>query len=166
MSLKKKGSKPNAKKSSSPKPKKASGPNRMARVEQSLSPERKPIAPATPQRTYELGRPTKYEPRFCEELIEFARQPGGTFHAFAAELLVARETLYLWAKTHPDFMHAKKVAADIQERVMYEIGLKGMQGKISFFSSPAWIFSMKARHGWTEEGPREQDDSDMEFDYE
>lgn len=111
------------------------------------------------------GRPSKYDPKFCHELIKFARSPEGSFNAFAAKLCVSRETIDEWASKHPEFSDAKKTAKRLNEKAMLDIGLKGMNGKLRVGAwQSAWIFAMKARHGWREEDDRDTDDSEMEFD--
>jgi transposase-like protein len=112
------------------------------------------------------GAGSKYQAEFCERLIEHAKNPGGTFRSFACMIGVDEETLLNWARQFPEFAAAKKRAKAIQESVMYGIGIKGMQGKILGFAPGAWIFAMKARHGWSENGPNEPDDeSNLEFEY-
>lgn len=49
-----------------------------------------------------MGRPTKYEPRFAEEVEEFMGQ-GYSLGAFAGHVGVARSTLTEWAENYPDF---------------------------------------------------------------
>lgn len=51
------------------------------------------------------GRPTKYEPRFCDELEAFMGA-GFSATAFAGHIGVSRATLDNWAKDHPDFLEA------------------------------------------------------------
>ncbi len=48
---------------------------------------------------------------------------------------------------------------------MLELGMKGIQNKIQYFGHSTFIFMMKARYGWREEGPKDQDDDDeLELD--
>ncbi len=54
-----------------------------------------------------LGRPTDYDPAFCEQAVEFLKD-GYSLAALAGELGVARSTVYLWADTHPAFSDAVK----------------------------------------------------------
>lgn len=114
------------------------------------------------------GRPTEYDPKYCGKLIQFSREAAGHFTAFAASIGVHRDTLYSWAKKYPEFADAKKVAREINEQAMFKVGLNGMKGFNGQGSwQSAWIFAMKARYGWREEGPRDQeDDTDFEFDHE
>lgn len=54
------------------------------------------------------GRPTKYKPEYCMQLMQHLKL-GRSFDSFAAEILVNPDTLYEWAKTNRDFSEAKKI---------------------------------------------------------
>ncbi len=45
-----------------------------------------------------------------------------------------------------------------------KIGLNNLENSRNF-SSATWIFMMKARHGWREEAPAEDEDNDLEFEF-
>jgi transposase-like protein len=51
------------------------------------------------------GRPTKYDPAYCDEIVEFMSQ-GYSATAYAGSLGVSRSTIDNWAKEYPDFMEA------------------------------------------------------------
>lgn len=53
------------------------------------------------------GRPTLYDPRYCDEMVAFMAL-GGSMTAYAAEIDVCRDTISEWVKKHPDFAHAAK----------------------------------------------------------
>ena len=55
------------------------------------------------------GRPSLFEPRFCDEIIGFCRM-GYSPSAFAGHIGVSRECLSGWARQHDDFSQAIKVA--------------------------------------------------------
>ncbi len=55
-----------------------------------------------------VGRPTKYEPRFCEELIVFMGE-GYSLTAFAGSICVARSTINEWMAANPEFSEAARV---------------------------------------------------------
>ncbi len=67
------------------------------------------------------GRPTKYDPRFCEALIEDA-QAGLSLTAFAGGIGVARSTINEWMEHHPEFSEAVKRHGAIRTRCL-ETGL-------------------------------------------
>lgn len=52
-----------------------------------------------------VGRPTKYEPRYCEMLVQHMAE-GASMTSFAAEIDVARSTLNEWAAQFPEFSEA------------------------------------------------------------
>jgi hypothetical protein len=117
------------------------------------------------------GQPSKYKPEFCEKIILHCHK-GLTFEEFASDIGVHLDTLYECASKHPDFALAKKRAK--QESLIYMMKLGrtsllgeriGPEGKSRNVNWPLWIFQMKARFGWREESP-EQDDGDVEFEYE
>jgi hypothetical protein len=54
------------------------------------------------------GRPSKYEPDFCEKVIDFMGQ-GYSLTAFAGEIGVARSTINEWMGQHAEFSEAVKI---------------------------------------------------------
>lgn len=55
--------------------------------------------------TQTRGRPSKYDPAYCERIIEHMKE-GASVLSFAAELGVSRATINVWAEAHPDFLEA------------------------------------------------------------
>lgn len=53
------------------------------------------------------GRPSDYDPAFCEQAVEFLRE-GYSIAAFAGHIGVARSTVYKWIDEHEDFSDAVK----------------------------------------------------------
>jgi hypothetical protein len=56
------------------------------------------------------GRPTDYDPVYCDQLIKFA-DTGLGVTAFAGTIGAARSTIHLWATRHAEFRDAMEVAA-------------------------------------------------------
>jgi hypothetical protein len=56
-----------------------------------------------------IGRPSKYKPAYCNEVIDFMGQ-GYSIAAFAGYIGVARDTILEWMNVHPEFSLAIKVA--------------------------------------------------------
>ena len=52
-----------------------------------------------------VGRPTDYDPSFCDRVVDFGRE-GYSKAMIAAELGVVRQTLENWASRHPEFLDA------------------------------------------------------------
>jgi hypothetical protein len=52
-----------------------------------------------------VGRPTEYQPEYCELVIEKMGQ-GYSLTAFAGSIRVAKETVYRWIKEYSEFSDA------------------------------------------------------------
>lgn len=55
------------------------------------------------------GRPSKYDPAYCEALIAHG-DDGLSLNAFAGKIGVARNTLRSWAEQHAEFADAIEIA--------------------------------------------------------
>lgn len=53
----------------------------------------------------QVGRPSKYDPSYCEQIVEHMRD-GASVLSFAASIGVARSTIQEWEKQHPAFLVA------------------------------------------------------------
>ena len=56
-----------------------------------------------------VGRPTKYDPAFCEEIVEVCAE-GHSITGFAGKIGVDRDTITEWAKVYQEFSVALKRA--------------------------------------------------------
>lgn len=54
------------------------------------------------------GRPTKYRPEYCEQVIEHMAD-GASLTSFAAQIEVARSTINEWIDNHPEFREATSI---------------------------------------------------------
>ena len=98
-----------------------------------------------------VGRPTKYKPEYCQEILEFFnRKPfepvfdanGNialdkqgrpvmmptalpTLAGFAIKLQTHRETVLNWTHKHPEFLDSYKRAKAMQEEILVQNGLAG-----------------------------------------
>jgi DNA-packaging protein gp3 len=84
------------------------------------------------------GRPTEYKPEYCEQAEVYLMDSEDTLtergklqvklpttDGFARFLGVARSSLYLWEKSHPEFSDAlDKIRNEQQERLL-NMGLSG-----------------------------------------
>ena len=88
------------------------------------------------------GRPTKYDPKYCETVVEYM-QDGYSVTAFAGHIGVARSTVFRWADEHEEFSDALKagqaMAAKWWEDALREVAITG-KGNAS-----AAIFGVKNR---------------------
>lgn len=64
-----------------------------------------------------VGRPSKYDPAYCEGVIEDAKQ-GFSLSAYAGGIEVDRDTITEWRKVHPEFDQACKVAKLVRARFL------------------------------------------------
>lgn len=101
------------------------------------------------------GQPTKYDPKYCELLIQFARDESLSYQCFPAYLLektgvyVCIDTLYEWERVHPQYSDAKKLFLEICRRYWEGLGKDAAASKApGAFNATAWIFSMKNRFNW------------------
>lgn len=125
-------------------PKKPKKPKKVPVPIPKMPPELVPPPPKTPA---VMGRPTKYKPEYCQQLVTFmAGGPG--FEAFAGEIGVNIDTLHEWVKQHGDFSEAKKEAFGKNRLFWERISIGGMTGLIPNFNATVWVFSMKNRFGW------------------
>ncbi len=90
------------------------------------------------------GRPTKYDPKYCEMLVEH-RRAGYSYESFGAVIGTTRVTLYNWEKEYPEFLYAKKRAKEASLKTLESLGLSLASGKIKG-NPAAWIFIMKNHH--------------------
>lgn len=97
----------------------------------------------------DVGRPTKYRPEYCEELIKHF-ESGYSYESFAGALGVNLDTLYHWQSLFPEFSEAKKIGIQKSRLVWEKMGIHGTMGKIPGFSPAMWIFNMKNRFRWTD----------------
>jgi hypothetical protein len=88
------------------------------------------------------GRPSEYDPSFCERVIKYGKK-GKSRTWMAAELGCVRQSLYTWEQIHPEFMDAMAKAAAFSQQWWEDAGQDGM--KAQGFSAAIWSRSMSAR---------------------
>lgn len=96
------------------------------------------------------GRPTKYDPMYCDQVIEMGRA-GMSIVEMCAEIGVHRNTLEtLWPEAHPEFMEALGLSR-VHAQAWWET-----QGRENItadkFQASLYSRSMAARfpHDWRE----------------
>lgn len=72
-----------------------------------------------------FGRPSKYDPDFCEQVIELGRQ-GKSKTYMAGALGVNKDTLYEWEKQHKDFSDALTHAMVLSQQWWEDAGQSGL----------------------------------------
>lgn len=59
----------------------------------------------TPEKKKEVGRPTKYDKKYCDVVIDYMER-GYSKEACAGAIGISKQTLYDWAKKYPEFLDA------------------------------------------------------------
>jgi transposase len=90
------------------------------------------------------GRPTKYEPQMCEQLIKCGKQ-GFSVVEMACHIGIHKDTLYDWAKNNPEFSDSLKIAMQHSQDWWEKKGRAATFGEIEGFNPTAYIFQMKNR---------------------
>ena len=88
------------------------------------------------------GRPTLYDPAYCERAIE-AGKAGKSYAWIAAEFDISKQTLYDWMAAHPEFLDAMTRARGYAQRWWEDAGQEGMTSP--GFNASVWSRSMGAR---------------------
>jgi len=116
------------------------------------------------------GLPGTYESSYCESVIEAGKR-GDSFEKYASSIDCHTDTLLEWARKYPDFGAARKKAKQEMLNFHMNIGKAAMTGDhkhavgadgkpvVKAFNTAVWIFWMKARFGWREDGPADEDDT-------
>ena len=111
------------------------------------------------------GRPTKYDDKYCEEIIDFMSK-GYSIEAFAGHIGIAKDTLYNWVKKYPQFSDAKKIAESKARLVWDKFLMNQFTGAANLpFNSTAWVFTMKNRFGWRDRQEVELPDISVDLNY-
>ena len=116
------------------------------------------------------GRPTIYDPKYCEEIIKFfdvephfetpvvttykdgttkeevklIPSDWPTLASFAKKIKTHRDTINEWTRKYPDFSDAVKRAKECQESILITNALHGL------YEQPFAIFAAKNVMKWTD----------------
>lgn len=97
--------------------------------------------------THAGGRPSKYRPEMCEQVINWMYQ-GHSKTEVAYLLKISKETLYQWVKEYPEFSDAIKKGVNFAEGWWKINGTQNIDNKD--FNSTLWYMNMKNRFGWAD----------------
>ena len=97
-----------------------------------------------PELAMPAGRPSKYDPVFCDAVIE-AGADGKTIAGMAEALDIDRETLNNWRDAHPEFSCAVKRGLQKAQAWWEEKGRVATFGGVDGFNATSYIFQMKNR---------------------
>lgn len=87
-------------------------------------------------------RPTKYDPAFCEKVVEWGKL-GKSIAWMAASLDVHKDTIYEWQKQHPDFSDALARARCQSQKWWEDQGQDNLCAAV--FKDGMWRANMAAR---------------------
>lgn len=130
-----------------------------------------------------VGRPSKYDPKYIDELIEYFSIPPWewqekqmvsakgdvvtvmvketndfpTLAGFAIKIGVCRDTLHEWASVHPNFSDVYKRAKDYQENFLVVNGNRGL------IPAAFGIFTLKNINNWRDRTEVEQTNKNIEI---
>lgn len=109
--------------------------------------------------TEKTGRPTKYDAKYCNELINHMAL-GFSFESFAGKIDVAESTINLWQIEHPEFSEAHQIGKSKMRLFWEEMGIIGTtEGKN--FNASAWALNMKNKLRWTDRQDITSDDKEI-----
>lgn len=91
-----------------------------------------------------VGRPSKYDPAFCERVIELGKE-GKTLAEMAADLEIDRDTMKVWRADNPEFSAAVKTGIDLAQAWWENNGRIATFGGFDGFNATSYIFQMKNR---------------------
>ena len=122
---------------------------------------------AKPKKKNPVGRPTKYDPSFPSDLInwfdvdayrELVDQNGKeyllpnkfpTLAGWCGKMLISRECLHEWVRVHQEFSDAYGIAKERQEAILVQGAMSGA------FNSGFAVFTAKNMMGWRDKQPDE-----------
>ena len=97
------------------------------------------------------GRPTVYDPTFCEQVIELGKQGKSTYAHFAAAFQTSKSTITQWEAQRAEFANALNRARAYAEAWWADkYSDKALTDGKSLAQGYA-CFDMKNRFGWTDQ---------------
>ena len=91
------------------------------------------------------GRPSKYQPEFCEKVIELGKE-GKSLTQMCAHFDISRQTIDNWAEQNPEFLEALTRARVHMQAKLEEMGFDGLTSRE--FNAAVWKTTMQARFPW------------------
>lgn len=88
------------------------------------------------------GRPSKYDPSYCDVVVELGKE-GKSLAQMCAHFDVTRQTIDNWAEQHPEFLEALNRARVHMQAKLEEMGFAGLTNKE--FNAAVWKKTMEAR---------------------
>jgi hypothetical protein len=91
-----------------------------------------------------VGRPSKYDPSFCEKIVALGKL-GKSKAQIASELGVVRQTLDNWAAEHPEMIPALREAQEYSLAWWENMAQAVMIEPVPGWNATSFIFQMKNR---------------------
>jgi hypothetical protein len=93
-----------------------------------------------------IGRPTKYDPAFCDRVVELGRQ-GKSVEQISSALGFHYKTLLGWAETHQEFLEAMELAKQYEMAYWEDLGSQYIveAPQSAKLNTGLWSRSMAAR---------------------
>ena len=88
------------------------------------------------------GRPTKYKPEFCEQVVELGKQ-GLSLFQIAARLSISIDAFNEWREKHSEFRLAVTRAKALAQAWWEDAGMSGVQSRE--FNAKVWEITMRNR---------------------
>jgi hypothetical protein len=88
------------------------------------------------------GRPSTYDPAYCDRVIELGKQ-GLSLEQISAQIDVPRTTMLSWATVHPEFSTALTRAKELEQAWWEQTGQTALFA--DKFQASVWAKSMQAR---------------------
>lgn len=89
-----------------------------------------------------VGRPTKYRPEYCEQIIELGKQ-GKSIAQMASHFDVDKASIFDWDKSHPDFSTALARAKAHSQTWWENTAQQNMDNRN--FNAQLWLKSVASR---------------------
>lgn len=102
-----------------------------------------------------VGRPSSYDPSYCDKVIEWAAE-GWSVAEMAAAIGVSKQTVYNWKDAHPEFLDAMSRAEAKCQAWWERAGRAGMVS--DKFNGTVWAKNMNCRFpdDWRDTSRQEQ----------
>lgn len=91
------------------------------------------------------GRPTKYEERMCDTVLELMRE-GASISEVCLDLNICRDTFYRWIQENQDFSDTVKSGLELSKGWWEKRGRMGTVG-LEEINPTLWFMNMKNRFG-------------------
>ena len=89
-----------------------------------------------------VGRPSKYDPDYCYKIVDMMRQGMSIIEA-SVRLNVHPDTVYEWAKVHPEFADAMEMGRRVSQAWWEEKARMNIESKE--FNSKLWEYNVRCR---------------------